>query len=187
MEKMFRDIAYLGSGNERQKRAYAVLAELDIFSKLAKYKPLLAGTIPIAIDTPQSDLDIVCEVCDKTPFVKLVSELYGERKGFVCYEDGDVAVCWFEVEGEKLEIYASPVPAAESNAFKHMIVEARLLKLGGEPFRKKVIELKKSGLKTEPAFAQLLELEGNPYDEMLILYEASEWELMEFLRKKAYL
>jgi len=36
-----------------------------------------------------------------------------------------------------------------------------------EAFRQKVLELKKLGIKKEPAFAQLLGLQGNPYKELL--------------------
>jgi len=51
-----------------------------------------------------------------------------------------------------------------------MIIEYRILLEKGEDFRKQLIELKRQGLKTEPAFALLLGLEGNPYTELLSLY-----------------
>lgn len=50
-----------------------------------------------------------------------------------------------------------------------MIVEKKILDLKGENFRKRVIELKRKGLKTEPALAELLGLEGNPYEGLLNL------------------
>jgi len=51
-----------------------------------------------------------------------------------------------------------------------MIIEYRILLEKGEDFRKQLIELKRQGLKTEPAFALLLGLESNPYTELLSLY-----------------
>lgn len=48
-----------------------------------------------------------------------------------------------------------------------MLIEATILNKYGEDFRRKIIELKESGVKTEPAFAQLLELKGNPYEGLL--------------------
>ena len=45
-----------------------------------------------------------------------------------------------------------------------MVIEGRLLDLAGESFRHNVIELEQSGLKTEPAFARLLGLNGDPYE-----------------------
>ena len=46
-----------------------------------------------------------------------------------------------------------------------MIVEYKLLKRLGETARQGIIELKRSGYKTEPAFAKLLRITGDPYDE----------------------
>jgi hypothetical protein len=48
-----------------------------------------------------------------------------------------------------------------------MITEFRILQLRGEEFRHDIIALKKSGLKTEPAFASLLGLSGDPYEALL--------------------
>ncbi|MNY83296.1 hypothetical protein D3C86_2259750 [compost metagenome] len=53
-----------------------------------------------------------------------------------------------------------------------MYVEYNLLSIHGEQFRQHIIELKKQGLKTEPAFAQALGIKGDPYLELLKLYPA---------------
>ncbi len=44
-----------------------------------------------------------------------------------------------------------------------MLIDAKLLKKFDASFKNKIIELKKNGYKTEPAFAKVLELKGNPY------------------------
>ena len=59
---MFTSITYLQSGNDKQQKVYDVLNELNIMEDLVLYSPVLCGTIPIRIDTLQSDLDIVMEV-----------------------------------------------------------------------------------------------------------------------------
>ena len=59
---MFTSITYLQSGNDKQQKVYDVLNKLNIMEDLALYSPVLCGTIPIRIDTLQSDLDIVMEV-----------------------------------------------------------------------------------------------------------------------------
>jgi hypothetical protein len=51
-----------------------------------------------------------------------------------------------------------------------MLVEHRILKEKGEVFRQQIIELKKQGYKTEPAFGKLLEIEGDAYEYLLRLY-----------------
>ena len=66
-----------------------------------------------------------------------------------------------------IEIFGQTIPSQDQDAFRHMLLEAQILKEKGYIFTKKILHLKKSGLKTEPAFAKLLGLEGNPYDELL--------------------
>ena len=48
-----------------------------------------------------------------------------------------------------------------------MIIEHKILQENDEKFRRDIIKLKERGLKTEPAFAKLLGLEGNPYQALL--------------------
>ena len=69
-----------------------------------------------------------------------------------------------------IEIFGQAIAVTEQQAFRHMLAEHFLLKKYGEPLRKEVIELKKAGLKTEPAFAKALMLEGNPYQSLLRFY-----------------
>ncbi len=62
-----------------------------------------------------------------------------------------------------------------------MVVEDRILRLGGERTREEIVILKKSGLKTEPAFARYLGIYGNPYDELLKLEEYSDKKIRDML------
>ncbi len=52
---------------------------------------------------------------------------------------------------------------------EHMLIENEILIEKGIKFRKIIIDLKSNGIKTEPAFANLLGLTGNPYLELLKL------------------
>jgi len=47
---------------ERLLHAHQILQELKVSEILLAYSPTLAGTVPIGIDIPGSDLDIICEV-----------------------------------------------------------------------------------------------------------------------------
>ncbi len=58
-----------------------------------------------------------------------------------------------------------------------MLVEYAVLQAGGEPWRRAVQQLKEKGMKTEPAFAALLRLPGNPYEALLALEGKSHAEL----------
>lgn len=170
----FTNIEYLKSGNERQKRAYDVLKKYQVFEKLKDYSPVLAGTIPIEIDIESSDLDIICEV-DLACEEDFLDEIAMRR---LMPGDTDVKVENIVVHGEKsivlnfmleefpIEIFGQNKPSTEQNAYRHMVAEYRILQEKGEDFKHKIIELKKQGMKTEPAFGLLMELE-NPYEDLL--------------------
>ncbi|SDC53985.1 DUF4269 domain-containing protein [Pedobacter soli] len=167
----FLHISYLQSGNEKQQKAYQVLTEHQILEKLAAFTPVLAGTIPINIDIESSDLDIICYVQDKTVFAKTLTNLFQNEKGFKITENPrfqSVKTNFF-MAGFEFEIFGQAIPATQQNAFRHMLIEHQILLEKGEVFRQEIIRLKNKGIKTEPAFAQLLGLKGDPYEALLRL------------------
>lgn len=165
----FTKLDYLKIGNEKQKRAYEILTKYKIFEVLDYYSPILAGTIPIEIDVEGSDLDIICKVEDKIEFEKFLIEKFKDfnlkiKKSNINNEES--LVCNFELEEFPIEIFAQNKPTIEQNAYRHMIAEYKILQEKGEEFKEKIIDLKKKGIKTEPAFGMLLGLE-NPYEDLL--------------------
>lgn len=172
----FKDIEYLSKGNQRQRQAYSLLRKLGVLEDLAEYDPTLIGTIPINIDIETSDLDIACCVENLDIFVERVEHLYMPCEKYNIYhrEVRGVAslVCSFVFEGGKFEIFAQNVPIEQQYGYRHMLIEHRILQERGECFRNKVRALKQAGMKTEPAFAKLLGLQGDPYEELLKFGEA---------------
>ncbi|WP_157349658.1 DUF4269 domain-containing protein [Bacillus sp. EE-W1] len=169
---MFTSITYLQSGNEKQQKVYDVLNKLNIMEDLLLYSPVLCGTIPIRIDTLQSDLDIVMEVHNFDVFEQEMRSLYGSYKGFKIKKKKNKTTesikVNFEFEGFKFELFAQPKPVRNQNAYRHMIVEHMLL-IQHPHIREEILRLKENGLKTEPAFAQVLNIDGDPYDELILL------------------
>ncbi len=174
----FTSIEYLKNGNPKQQRCCTLLQELGIFEKLKTYTPLLTGTIPIEIDTDTSDLDIICEAHDYQVFDREVEQYFGNQAKFVVTKPKTSTCIGFWYKGMEIEIYANPTPVILQNAYRHMLVEYRLLRLFGEEFKRKIIELKKGGLKTEPAFAKLLSVNGNPYDGLLTFEQLTDEEIL---------
>jgi hypothetical protein len=80
-----------------------------------------------------------------------------------------------------VEVFGQALPATQQYAFRHLVVEAAILEAGGEPWRTAVRQLKQRGLKTEPAFAQLLYLPGEPYEDLLTLEGYSMAKLRAYL------
>jgi hypothetical protein len=170
----FTQIDYLIDGNERQKRAFEVLTKYKVFEKLSDFSPILAGTIPIGIDIDGSDLDIICEVdfrfeedfLDEIMFSKLIPfENMATVENIILNEEKCIVIN-FMLEEFPIEIFGQNKPTTQQNAYLHMIAEYKILQEKGGDFKQKIIELKKKGIKTEPAFGMLLNLE-NPYEDLL--------------------
>lgn len=170
----FTKIDYLKNGNEKQKRAYEVLTRYQIFEKLKNYSPILAGTIPIEIDIEDSDLDIICEVdlnfeedfLEELSFKKIIPVETEVTVENIMIENEKAIVMNFRLEEFSIEIFGQNRPVTKQNAYLHMIAEYKILQEKGENFKQKIIKLKKQGIKTEPAFGILLNLE-NPYEDLL--------------------
>jgi len=170
----FKTIEYLKSGNSIQYKAYKVLTDSEIMVVLKEYDPILAGTIPIGINVTGSDLDILCYARDLAEFSTFVNTHFGEKDEYTTWERGEgkykAVVASFRLEVFGIELFGQNIPPTEQQAYRHMIIEYKLLEQYGEDFRKKIIALKQMGYKTEPAFAKLLGLEGDSYEALLKLY-----------------
>lgn len=167
----FDTIAYLKHGNEKQRQVYHLLTGQGIMSALLIFEPILVGTIPISVDTDGSDIDIICCFSDKEQFSETLCQLFGEKDGFQLSEhqlqDTSAIIANFRIGMFEIEVFGQNVPTRQQLAYRHLLIEHRLLQQKGEGFRQQIIELKRKGFKTEPAFAYLLDLKGDPYTELL--------------------
>lgn len=197
-------IEYLCSGTPRQRAAYRTLTQAGIFEQLAEYHPVLAGTIPLEIDIPSSDLDILCEVYNFAPYAAALKNLYGhlpafgqktkELNGVISHISRFTIHASFNIAEFSdysnvieapfpVEIVAQPIPTERQRAFLHLCAEARLLTLGGDPARAAIRALKRSGVKTESAFGQYFGLEGDPYQVLLTLGGRGDLELQKLFSR----
>lgn len=158
-------------GNTRQAMAYNTLINHKVIELLAGYNPLLVGTIPIGIDIEGSDLDILCYWHDKETFISTLEHSFSGKKGFIIkdYIVNDIPTVKtnFYIDGFEVEVFGQNIPVKEQYGYRHMIIEYKILENKGPEFRKEIIRLKEQSVKTEPAFAQLLGLGGNPYEALL--------------------
>lgn len=177
------DLTYLNRGSDRQRDAFRVLIELDLFSVLAEFDPVLAGTFPLGIETPTSDLDILCCAGDLEHFDEVVTAVYEDQDDFVIEhkEKNGLAtvICHFRARNMSIELFAQQLATEEQVAYKHMVAEARLLREGGEEALYAIRELKMDGMKTEPAFGHYFCLPDDPYASLLHLADVSAEELSD--------
>ncbi|WP_297332203.1 DUF4269 domain-containing protein [Flavobacterium sp.] len=169
------NINYLKSGNAVQQEAYRILTVYKVIHHLQNFTPVLAGTIPLEINIDTSDLDIVCYWQDKQTFKDTVSQYFSSFKNYNLREadiNGHASVIAnFVIEDFEIEIFGQNIPVTGQYGYRHMVIEYDILQQKGEDFKDRIIELKKQGYKTEPAFAILLGLKNNNPYEALLDYE----------------
>ncbi|MCZ0703850.1 hypothetical protein J2T56_002071 [Natronobacillus azotifigens] len=167
---MFETIDYLQNGNKVQKKAYEAINNLGIIEDLSAYNPILCGTVPIGIDIPGSDLDIIMEVFDPTPFEKQIKSLYQDTENFTykntIIRDNPVSKANFYYDGFEFELFGQPHLVTKQYAYLHMIIENFII-TQQPTIKEKVISLKVQGYKTEPAFCKVLGLEGDSYESLI--------------------
>lgn len=162
-------------GTERHREASLCLKRSGLMTLLSDFDPIWAGTIPIDIDIEDSDIDVICEVHDIDAFLHILEGHVSDFEDYRCQraiaQGHESCVVSFTFEGFLFEVFAQPLPTRSQNAYRHMLAEHRLLERYGEGLRSIVRALERAGLKTEPAFAKALGLDGDPY---LILLELGD-------------
>lgn len=145
------------------------LARSGVLMKLAPFDPHVAGTPPLGIDLPSSDIDILCEAPDLPVFASHLQTAFGAMSAFSLHErpDLDAVIARFSAHDWLFEIFGQSRPVAQQHGWRHFRVEERLLRIGSARLRKAIMVLRRAGMKTEPAFASLLGLAGDPYAALL--------------------
>ncbi|MFQ5653039.1 MAG: DUF4269 domain-containing protein, partial [bacterium] len=157
MRLNLRDISFLRCGTKKQETAYRVLQELQLFSVLRKFDPVFVSTVAIGVDVDGSDLDIICEVHDFVDFRQTLETSFGHYDHFQVWrrDRGPIPamVAKFSHPHFPIEVFGQSRPVEKQNAYRHLMVCNRLLRIGGEKARQQILALRGRGMKTEPAFA----------------------------------
>lgn len=82
--------------------------------------------------------------------------------------------------GWEIELFCQKIATDHQWGVRHFRVQARLLALGPD-LKEAVMRLKREGLKTEPAFAKVLLLSGDPYVALLELESLGDAQLLEVI------
>jgi hypothetical protein len=168
----FANISYLQTGSALQQKGFHLLYDKKILYHLKAAQPVLVGTLPLNIFiTGKSDLDILGRATDFKTVEKILLTNFSGFERFILEEklvrQQPTLICRFQINTVPAELFIQNTPVKEQYGYRHMVIEHWLLTKYGEGFRKKIIELKRKGMKTEPAFAELLGLKGDPYESLL--------------------
>lgn len=141
-----------------------------LFRELAPFEPTLVGTYPLGLRIDTSDLDVICCAPDLATFERALETLpvtpdHVERVPLA----PEAVVATLRWDDVVVELFCQTIPVYAQAGFRHMVVEGRLLALGGARLRDRVRAEKRAGARTEPAFARVLGLAGDPYAAILEL------------------
>ncbi|MES5485449.1 DUF4269 domain-containing protein [Bradyrhizobium sp. INPA03-11B] len=143
-----------------------------VLERLEPFDPRIVGTLPLGLAVPGSDIDIVCHVLDPNSFADIVWKHYRSADDFVLYRwtsGTRPAIARFVWDGWPFELFGDQRPVEQQRSWVHFEVERRLLALDDGRLRRAVGTLRAGGLKTEPAFAAVLGISGDPYQGLLDL------------------
>ncbi len=157
-----------------------VIEELRFMERLKYYDPKVAGTFPIGIAVEGSDLDIICSATDFEDFLSACRRFFNSLRGYREKRSASHIVIRFFYDELPVEIYASATPTHLQAAYRHMLIEERILTIAGQSFREEIIRLKRMGYKTEPAFGFLLGL-TDAYEALLELISFSDDDLQQLI------
>lgn len=172
-----RDPSWMAAGSEAQRRAWGLLSAHRLLERLSPWPVRLAGTFPLDLGVEGSDLDLLAEAADLDDAAATLDRVFGAGSGYRRFRedftDGPAQVANFILDGVPVEVFAQAWPVERQMGWLHLLAEARLLDArpdAADPLR----ALKRSGLKTEPAFARLFGLCGDPYMALAALAEAPD-------------
>ncbi|TCU75004.1 uncharacterized protein DUF4269 [Bradyrhizobium sp. R2.2-H] len=164
----------------------AAIDSSGLLEELREFDPRVVGTLPLDLSTPTSDVDVVCHVTDTAAFAEIVWRRYSLCEGFALYQWRSSlrpVVARFNWGGWPFELFGDPRPVDQQEGWLHFEIERRLLALDDGRLRKAVADHRARGMKTEPAFAVVLGIAGDPYAGLLALARESDAHLRARLER----
>jgi predicted metalloenzyme YecM len=158
---------------EKNVRVWNAILASKVLKNFSEHNPLIAGTFPLEIDVENSDVDVLLFANNLEEVEAKLKKVYGECLNFtysISMVDGlDTLICNFTFQDVPFEIFAQARQPVRQNAYLHFLIEERLLNLGGAAFKKEIKRARLTGIKTEPAFAKILNIQDDPYKGLLEL------------------
>ena len=184
LNSKFLNINYLNYGNDRQKLLYEEITKLRLIESFSIFNPIIVGTIPIEIDIPSSDVDIIIDL-SKGDILIYFKEFAKNFRNFILEikinkisENSFIAQ--FQTENFKFEIFGEFKETSKQFGFVHMVIENEILNLLGQDFKNSIKKLKYKGFKTELAFCVLLNINEDPYG---FLYNLKNLKMNDFSKE----
>ncbi len=143
-----------------------------VLEELTGFDPAVAGSWPVGLARPDADIDVICHARALEVLAQRCRQAFGDRSNFseeMAPLEPPAYLCRFTIRTLRFEVFGQELPVERQNAYRHMVVERRLLHLAGPSLKEQVMRAKDSGLTTEEAFARVMSLNGDPYLALLLL------------------
>lgn len=153
----------------------------SVLRSLRDYDATVAGSWPIGLALPGADVDVICQAASLDDFARACRMRYRHMPSYReehADSDPPAHLCRFQDQGLIFEVFGQDQPVREQRAYRHMLIEARLLHLGGARLRQAVLARKRQDLNTEAAFVDILGMVGNPFEALLQLEDKSDEKLI---------
>ena len=172
----------------RGVRAMATVAGSGLLDGLRDYDPVVAGPCPLGLDQPDSDVDVLCCAPPTAAFVEQVAAAVPDAEAFAWHrgavdDQADAVVVTLHLDDLPVEVVAQARPTRDQCAYRRLVVERRLLVLGGAQLQARVRDerLGADHAEVETAFARALGLAGDPATAILRLESCTDAQLHELI------
>ncbi|OYZ20087.1 MAG: hypothetical protein B7Y39_11215 [Bdellovibrio sp. 28-41-41] len=172
---------------ENRPKMAILVSELNLLEIFKDHQPFIAGTVPLAVDLPSADLDLLVSFTDVAEFKDMCQQTFTMLPEFEISQSEiskiQYCLCRFDYRGIPVEIFCSLLSTFKQNGYLHFNSEEKILKYAPATWTQQILDLKGKGLKTEPAFAHLLQSgEVDAYQYILDLQRKPIQELRSILR-----
>ncbi len=140
------------------EKLQGVLENIQTKFNFPKIPYFICGTLPLGLNNPMADIDVAVsyKLNEKAKLLEWIQNFQDETISPRLQIKNDVMVFNFKYENRIYEFYMSSENLFVQNAYRHMNIEMRLLKIFGEKLKEKIKQFKQNGLTTEYAFLKAL-------------------------------
>lgn len=156
---------------ELNSKVWSAIQNCRVLEFLKDFHPLIAGTYPLGVSQPTSDVDVLLTSNDFSLILDIVQIRWGHCENFHFkkskLDDMETLIINFSFQNIPFELFVQNIESVKQKAYRHFLAEEKLLKYKSAEFKEKILRIRSKGVKTEPAFAQALGVDGNPFEELL--------------------
>lgn len=171
----------------RGVRAMATVAGSGLLDGLQDHDPVVAGTYPLGLDRPDSDVDLLCCAPPTEAFAAQVAAAAPDARALRWHrrtfdDQPDAVVVNLFLDDLPVEVFAQACPTHQQHGYRHLVVERRLLIIGGAELQRAVRDQRHGPGSVEGAFARTLGLDGDPFAAVLALESHTDRQLRALVR-----